>query len=117
MQRTRLKTFRQSRVVVVVDVVAVRRVRVGVESWLSQFVHCTRLETFRQSREVFIVDVVVVRRVRAYGKTSLSQLVERPSCRSLCSVLGWKHSTIAAWLLLLMLLSSSLLFLLGRTRL
>ena len=32
MQRTRLETFRQSRVAVVADVVVVRRVRVGVET-------------------------------------------------------------------------------------
>ena len=60
MQRTRLKTFRQSRVVVVVDVVVIRRVRVGVETWLSQIVQRTRPETFHQSRVVVIVDVVVV---------------------------------------------------------
>ena len=47
-------------VVVVVDVVVIRRVRVGVETWLSQLVQRTRLETFRQSRVVVIVDVVVV---------------------------------------------------------
>ena len=67
MQRTRLKTFRQSHVVIVVDIVAVQRVRVGVKSWLLQLVHRTRLETFRQSRVVVIVDVVVVRRVRVCG--------------------------------------------------
>ena len=69
MQRTRLETFRQSRVVVVVDVVVVRRDRVGVATWLSQLVQRTRLETFRQSRVVAIVDVVVVQRVRVRGKT------------------------------------------------
>ena len=68
-QRTRLETFRQSRVVVVVDVVVVRRDRVGVATWLSQLVQRTRLETFRQSRVVVIVDVVVVQRVRVRGKT------------------------------------------------
>ena len=47
-------------VVVVVDVVVTRRVRVGVETWLSQLVQRTRLETFRQSRVVVTVDVVVV---------------------------------------------------------
>ena len=76
MQRTRLKTFCQSRVVVVVDVVIVRCVRVGVESWFSQLVHRTRLETFRQSREIFIVDDVVWR-VRVCGEIHLSQLVQR----------------------------------------
>ena len=60
MQRTRPETFRQSRVVVVVDVVVVRRVRVGVETWLSELVQRARLETFRQSHVVVIVDVDVV---------------------------------------------------------
>ena len=69
MQRTRLETFRQSRVVVVVDVVVVRRDRVDVATWLSQLAQRTRLEIFRQSRVVVIVDVVVVRRVRVCGKT------------------------------------------------
>ena len=60
MQRTRLEAFRHRRVVVVVDVVVVRRIRAGLETWLSQHVQRTRLETFRQSRVVVIVDVVVV---------------------------------------------------------
>ena len=81
MQRTRLKTFRQSRVVAVVDVVAVRRVRVGVDSWLSQLVQRTQLEIFRQSRVVVIVDVnvvVVVIFVRAKdGSGSHSELLSR----------------------------------------
>ena len=64
MQRTWLETLRQSRVVVVVDVVVVQRVRVGVETQLSQFVQRTRLETFRQSRVVVVVDFIVIRRVR-----------------------------------------------------
>ena len=42
------------------DAVVVRRVRVGVETWLSQLAQCTRLETFRQGRVVVAVDVVVV---------------------------------------------------------
>ena len=46
--------------VVVVDVVVIRRVRVGVETWLSQLMQRTRLETFRQSRVIVIVDAVVV---------------------------------------------------------
>ena len=99
-QRAWLGTFRQSRVVVVVDVV-VRRDRVGVEIKLLQLVQRTRLETFRQSRVVVVVDVVVVRRDRVGVETYLSQ----PICRSLCSVLGWKRSARAAWLLLLMLSS------------
>ena len=53
----------------VVDVVVVRRDRVGVATWLSQLVQRTRLETFRQSRVVVIVDVVVVQLVRVRGKT------------------------------------------------
>ena len=52
----------------VVDVVVVRRDRVGVATWLLQLVQRTRLETFRQSRVVVIVDVVVVQRVRVRGK-------------------------------------------------
>ena len=62
MQRTRLEMLRQSRVVVVVDIVVAQRVRVGVETKLSQLVQRTRPETFRQSRVVVIVNVVVVRR-------------------------------------------------------
>ena len=62
MERTRLETFRQSPVVVVVDVVIVQCVRVGVETKLSQLVQRTRLETFSQSRVVVVDDVVVVRR-------------------------------------------------------
>ena len=58
MERTRLEKFRQSRVVVIVDVVLVRRVRVCVK--LLQLVQRTQLEKFRQSRVVAIVDVVVV---------------------------------------------------------
>ena len=68
MQRTRLETFRQSRVVVAVDVVVVRRDRVGVATWLPQLVQRARLETFRQSRVFIIADVVVVQRVRVCGK-------------------------------------------------
>ena len=60
MQPTRLETFHQSHVVVVVDVVVVRRDRVGVETWLSQLVQRTRLGTFRQSQVVVVVDVAVV---------------------------------------------------------
>ena len=60
MERTWLETFRKSRVVVVVDVVVIRRVRVGVETSLSQLVQRTRLEAFRRSRVVVIIDVVVV---------------------------------------------------------
>ena len=67
MKRTRLETFRQSRVVVVVDIVVIRRVRVGAETWLSQLVQRTRLETFRHSRVVVTVDVVVVVAVAFVG--------------------------------------------------
>ena len=40
------------------------RVRVGVETQLSQLEQRARLETFRQSRVVVVVDVIVVWRVR-----------------------------------------------------
>ena len=60
MRSTRLETFHQSRVVVTVDAVVVRRVRAGVDAQLSQLVPRIRLETFRQSRGVVVVDVVVV---------------------------------------------------------
>ena len=60
MQRTRLETFRQSRMVVAVDVVVTRRDRVGVETNLLQLVQRTRLEAFRQSRVVVVVDIVIV---------------------------------------------------------
>ena len=43
----------------------IRRVRVGVETQLSQLVQGTRLEAFRQSRVVVVVVVVVV--VEAYS--------------------------------------------------
>ena len=56
--------------VVVVDVVVVRRVRVGVETWLLQLMRRTQLDTFRQSREVLVVDAVVVRRVVFVGAYS-----------------------------------------------
>ena len=59
MLRTRLEAFRQS-VVVAVDAVVVRRVRVGVGTYLSQLVQRTRLETFHQSRVVVVVDVGIV---------------------------------------------------------
>ena len=77
MQRTRLETFHQNRAAVVVDVVIVRRDRVGEETQLSQLVQRTRLETFHQNRVAVVVDVIVVRRDRVGVETQLSQLVQR----------------------------------------
>ena len=94
MQPTRLKTFRQSHVVVVVHVVVIRRVRVGIDTWLSQLVQRTRLETFRQGRVVVVVDIVVIRHVHVGVETWLSQLVQRTRLETFVRT---------AWLLLLLL--------------
>ena len=69
MQRTRLETFRQSHVVVVIDVVKVRRDRVGVETELSQLAQRTRLEMSRQSCVVVVINVVVIWRNRVCVET------------------------------------------------
>ena len=55
--------------VVAIDVVKVRRDRVGVETELSQLVRRTRLEMSRQSCVVVFVNVVVVRRDRVCVET------------------------------------------------